>query len=90
MNSLSLKLFEARDAVDSYALAIPGDLAGNWRARSGFGGDFRNVWAVDLQSSRPPNLPSVDWNAVLERAVEAYQLSDPVIANYEWPEITPK
>ena len=88
MNSLSLQLFKAQDAVDSFALALPNDPAATWRAQTGFGSDFQPIWTLELQSANPADLRLIDWNSVLERAVEAYQLNDPVISNYAWPTST--
>ena len=85
MDSTNILLLKASDAEDSYALAAEGDGQGVWRAQRGYGSVFENVWTVELQSEGRPELRQVDWDAVLERAVEAYDLNDPVIANFEWP-----
>jgi hypothetical protein len=85
MNSLTVNLFKARDAEDSFAIALAGDPPGKWRAVSGFGSDFAREWTVELQSAAQPELATVDWNGVLDRAIQAAEMSDPVIADYNWP-----
>jgi hypothetical protein len=85
MHTSTVFLHEAGDAVDAYALALPGDVAGSWRAQKGFGGKFHRVWTLDLQSDEPLPIQAVDWDAVLVRAIEAYNMRDPVITNFEWP-----
>ena len=82
---MTVLLFKARDATDSFALACAGDPQGSWRAQSGFGSDFAREWTVELQSREAPAAGGVDWNAVLARVVEAAEMSDPVIADYAWP-----
>ena len=85
MTSIALTIFKSRDADQSYAIALEDDPPETWRARSGFGQEFERIWAVDLQSETSPEVQTVDWETVLERAIEAYHLSDPVITNFEWP-----
>jgi hypothetical protein len=86
MESINIHLLKARDAADSYALAAEGDAPGPpWKAERGYGSGFDKVWSVELQSSALPDLRQVDWEAVLERAIEAHDLNDPVITDFEWP-----
>jgi hypothetical protein len=85
MNSLTVELFKARDAEDSFALLRAGDPKGSWRAVTGFGSDFGREWSVELQSHDLPEQNEVDWNSVLERVIEAAEMSDPVITEYQWP-----
>jgi hypothetical protein len=84
MTSQTVHLYAAQDATDSFGLALPEDLAGVYRARRGYGSDFQKKWSVELQSKVAQQSP-IDWEAVLDRVIEAYTLSDPVIANFEWP-----
>jgi hypothetical protein len=83
VHSTELELFAAADADDSYALRVAGEKA--WRARTGFGSGLEHVWTVEVESSIEPELAEVDWDAVLERAIEAFEMSDPVISNFDWP-----
>jgi hypothetical protein len=85
MQTTTIYLHEAKDAEDSYALSLPGDADGVWRAEKGFGGKFRKVWTLEFQTAEAPSVQAVDWDAVLVRAVEAYSMNDPVITNYIWP-----
>jgi hypothetical protein len=85
MNASTVHLHEAADAEDSFALSLEGDSRRTWRAEKGYGQKFQQVWSVELQSRATPKLSRVDWPAVLDRVIEAYQLSDPVIADFEWP-----
>ena len=79
MNSLSIDLFQARDAEDSHAVALSDDAEGELRKQSGFGAEFEKVWTVEFQTPDAVDGASIDWDLVLERAIEAYQMSDPVI-----------
>ena len=85
MVSIEVHLFQARDGGESFAIGLASDPRGTWRARTGFGQEFEQVWSLDLQSEVSPEVQTVDWDTVLERAVEAFRLSDPVITNFEWP-----
>lgn len=85
MNSALIDLYKARDAIDSFAISVRGDPGGTWRARSGFGSDFAKEWSVEFQSRDSVDLDLVAWSAVLDRVIEAHQLSDPLIADYKWP-----
>lgn len=86
MDSINIHLLKASDGADSYALAAEGDGEGPpWRAERGYGLAFEKVWTVELQSNALPDLRQVDWDAVLDRVIEAYDLNDPVIADFEWP-----
>ena len=58
-----------------------------WLARSGFGSQLEPVWSLELESAAPPGLETVDWDVVLERAIEAYRLSDPIVTNFDWPRV---
>ena len=84
MESVNVHLHEAKDAEDSYALSVNGE-AGRWRAERGYGSAFDEVWTVELQSDDRPELQDIDWDAVLERVIEAYDLNDPVITDFAWP-----
>jgi hypothetical protein len=85
MQTTTIFLHQASDAEDSYALSLPGDAPGSWRAEKGFGSKFNQVWTLDLQTAEAPLVQAVDWDVVLARAIEAYSLNDPVITNYSWP-----
>jgi hypothetical protein len=88
MKTVTLHLYKAQDGLDAYAISRPGSdrtVHGAWLAQKGFGSDFEKVWTVELQSKEEPQPGRVDWENVLERAIEACHLSDPVIADYEWP-----
>ena len=88
METRTIHLYQAADAEDSFALAVEGDNPGSWRAARGFGQRFEKVWSVELQSKESPNISDIlftDWDAVLERAIEAYDLNDPVIVDFDWP-----
>ena len=79
-------LYQAKDADQSYGLRLAGDPLDTWRWERGYGKDFEKVWTVELQSEGEiPGNTQIDWEAVLDRVLEAYQLSDPVISNYHWP-----
>lgn len=84
---MTVFLHQAADAEDSYAISLPGDAKGKWRAEKGFGQKFAQVWTVEFHSGQPPSLPVTDWDQVLTRAIEAYTMNDPVIMNYEWPQL---
>ena len=83
MEKITLQLFKARDAEESYAIRFPKE--DRWLARFGFGSQFEPAWNLELQCAKPLERYSVDWEVVLDRAIEAYRLSDPVITNFEWP-----
>jgi hypothetical protein len=85
METRTVHLHRASDAEDSFALALEGDSSGTWRATRGFGQDFQRIWSVELQSERSPDVLFTDWDAVLERVIEAYDLNDPVITDFDWP-----
>jgi hypothetical protein len=85
MESIIAHLHKASDGEDSYALCLEGDDGQTWRAERGYGGTFQKVWSVEIQSAQAPLLARVDWDAVLERIIEAYDLNDPVITDFEWP-----
>src|SRR4051812_30630920 len=70
---------------DSWAINLTGDLAETHRTQKGFGSKFKKVWSLELQSLELPDYSLVDWDAVLERAIYAYDMNDPLISNYEWP-----
>jgi hypothetical protein len=78
-------LHQAADAEDSFAIALPGDTRGGWRAQKGFGSNFKKVWTIELQSAEPPSIQAIDWDQVLLRAIEAYTMNDPIITNFAWP-----
>ena len=86
MEKVSLQLYRARDADEGFGLRFPRE--DKWLARSGFGSDFQPVWTVEIQSVQRVDPKRVDWESVLDRAIEAYRLSDPVITNFEWPIVT--
>jgi hypothetical protein len=85
MGSKTVHLFKATDAEDAYAIRLAHDDPGKWRAERGFGQNFEEVWSVELQSRKQAPESRVDWDAVLERVIEACTLSDPVITNFQWP-----
>jgi hypothetical protein len=84
MQNVNLQLYKARDAEEAYAVRFPGEET--WLARTGFGSQFEPVWNLEFQSEAPFDRKKVDWEAVLERSIEAYRLSDPVVTNFQWPE----
>jgi hypothetical protein len=83
MENVAVQLFKARDAEEAYAIRFPREE--RWLARSGFGSQLEPVWTLEIQSVEVIDLKSVDWNQILERAIEAYRLSDPVLTNFDWP-----
>ena len=83
MEKVNLQLFKARDAEEAYAIRFPQEE--RWLARSGFGSQLEHAWNLEIQSEAPLDRYTVDWEAVLDRAVEAYRLSDPVVTNFDWP-----
>ena len=85
MEKVNLQLFKATDAEEAYAIRFPREQ--KWLARSGFGSQLEPVWSLEFQSDTPLQRKSIDWNIVLERAIEAYRLSDPVLTNFEWPKV---
>lgn len=70
---------------DSWAINLVGDIAEMHRAEKGMGNRFRKVWSLELQSEEAPDMSRIDWDAVLERAVYAYDMNDPVISKFKWP-----
>jgi hypothetical protein len=82
MEVMTLHLFKADDAEDSFAIKVAGD--SSYRGRRGFGQQFKNVWSLEIQSEQKPDLVFVDWDKMLDRAVEAYEMSDPVLTNFDW------
>ena len=87
MEKVALQLFKACDADEAFGLRFPRD--DKWLARTGFGSAFDPVWTLEIQSAQPVDRSRVDWENVLERAIEAYRLSDPVITNFKWPSLFP-
>lgn len=86
MESINLHLLNAKDATDSYVLAAEGDAEGPpWKAERGYGSALDKAWSVELKSRVLPDLRQVDWDVVLDRMIEAYDLNDPEIAGFEWP-----
>lgn len=83
MQKVNLQLFKARDAENAYAIRFSKEE--RWLARSGIGSQLEPVWSLEFQSDLPLDRNSIDWEAVLHRAIEAYRLSDPVVTNFEWP-----
>jgi hypothetical protein len=83
METTVVHLHEAEDAEDSFGLTLEKEEA--WRAVRGFGQKFRKIWSVELQGNAAPDLSHVDWDVVLERVIEAYDLNDPVITDFHWP-----
>ena len=83
MEKVALQLFKARDAEEAYAIRFP--KAERWLARSGFGSQLESVWSLEVQSEEVIDPKSVDWDQMLQRAIEAYRLSDPVLTNFDWP-----
>jgi hypothetical protein len=86
MESVTVLLHKATEAEDSYAICMEGDGEGTWRAQRGYGRDFERVWSVELQSESRPSPQEVDWEAVLGRMIEAYDMNDPLITDFSWPE----
>jgi hypothetical protein len=89
MESVTVHLHKAADAEDSYAICLEGDGEAAWRAQRGYGGNFERVWSVEFQSARAPAFQWVDWEAVLGRVIEAWDLNDPLITDFTWPRQQP-
>lgn len=70
---------------ESWAINLAGDIAENHRAEKGFGTNYRKVWSLEIQSVEAPDYALVDWDAILERAIYAYDMNDPLISEFEWP-----
>lgn len=87
MESCTIHLYQATDAEGSFALRLPSDPPDRWRAQTGFGRTFQKIWSIDFQSASTPDQRLINWETVLERAVEAFNLSDPVITNFDWPQV---
>lgn len=86
MEVATIELYQANDAAESFAIKLKEDAKGAWRAQRGFGQNHEKVWTVELQSqNNPRDWQLVEWDAVLDRVVEASTLSDPVLTNFEWP-----
>ena len=83
MEKVALQLFKARDAEEAYAIRFAREE--RWLARSGFGSQLEPVWTLEIQSEEAIDLEAVAWDQMLERAIEAYRLSDPVLTNFDWP-----
>jgi hypothetical protein len=81
----TIELFEAKDGDQSYAIRLKDDPGKAWRFTRGYGADYQKVWTVELESSHVPEPDLIEWESVLERALEAWQMNDPFISNYEWP-----
>ena len=88
MNAVILQLFQATDADNSYALRVSGETG--FRTARGFGQDFQEIWMVEVQSESEPDLTNVNWEHLLDRVVEAHEMCDPVLSNFDWahPELT--
>jgi hypothetical protein len=86
MNAISVELFRARDSEDSFAIRKPGEQG--WRAMIGFGSDFEKVWKLEFEGTSDVNEESLSWEALLGRAIEAYNMSDPVVTDMKWQKIT--
>ena len=87
MEKVHLQLYKAVDAEEAYAIRFAPDQT--WLARTGFGSQLQQVWMLEVLSESRVDRCRVDWDAVLERAIEAYRLSDPVITNFNWPDLSP-
>ncbi|MFO1501949.1 MAG: hypothetical protein U1G07_26835 [Verrucomicrobiota bacterium] len=85
MESIKVHLHQAIDAEDSFALSLGDDHPPPWWAERGFGRNFQMIWSVELESDSRPDVQQVDWDLVLQRVVEAYDLNDPVITDFVWP-----
>lgn len=77
----SIELHRARDAEESYAIRLAGEQS--WRSRIGFGSQFEKVWNVEFQPAMEVDLELLDWDPVLDRAIEAFRMSDPIVTNFE-------
>jgi hypothetical protein len=86
MDTLNVELHKARDAEECYAIRIAGEKT--WRATNGFGSDFERIWTIEFQGPVPTDLSVVQWEALLDRAVEAFRLSDPIVTNLDWKEFS--
>ena len=83
METVTVQLYKAKDAEEAYALRYSNQEA--WLAQTGFGSEFEPVWKLEVQSDESADPRQVDWDAVLQRAIEAYRLSDPVLTKFRWP-----
>ena len=84
MSKPNVQLYKARDADDGYGIRLQAEQP--WLSRSGFGSHFEPVWTVEVESELPPHRETVNWEAVLDRVVEAYRLSDPILTGFQWPQ----
>lgn len=85
MSKLLVDLYKAGD--DTYAIRLADNRTTGWLAEKGFGGDFTKVWTVEFTGPEMANGDSNAWDALLERAVEAYNLSDPIVTNVSLPKV---
>ena len=86
MEVATIELYQALDAADSYAIKLREDASNGWRSQRGFGASYQKAWSVEIQSERnPADFRLVDWDAVLDRIIEAQSLSDPLLTNFQWP-----
>jgi hypothetical protein len=79
MRNLRIDLYRAADNDETFAIRLPTDNPHTWRAERGYGGSFQKIWTVEFEMKDDETVESLDWDALLIRAVEAYRLSDPVI-----------
>lgn len=87
MHTTTVQLFQATDSEEAFAIRLPDDPESYYRAERGFGGDFKHVWTVEIESEEAPDRWETNWDQVLSRAVEAYSMNDPVITSYHWPAV---
>jgi hypothetical protein len=72
MKSITVELHKAQDAEECYAMRFPQEE--RWRAVNGYGSQFQRVWSVEFQGQMEAAESALDWDALLERAIEAYEL----------------
>ena len=85
MEHVKVDLLKASDASDSHAIKLQ-DGSGGVLAQTGYGQDFERVWTVEFEARYSPDILHVDWDAVLQRVIEAHAMSDPVITGFRWPQ----
>jgi hypothetical protein len=80
MSTIRVNLYEAEDSDGAYAIRLAGAETEIWRAQKGYGSKFTLVWTVEFEipgSAADPE--TLDWNEILDRSIEAYSLSDPIV-----------
>jgi hypothetical protein len=87
MRITTVHLFQGADGEEAYAIRLPEDPDKYFRAERGFTHDFEHVWTVEFETDEGPDRWGTNWDQVLNRAMEAYAMRDPVISSYHWPAV---